>query len=132
MRPLILMAMCFVALLGLGCEEKIYAEPERRAKTKFEGVPIGANETELLRMLGEPYATIAHGSGGDEFIFRVVTTNETKMFKADKKGDWPQGLRVFAKCKLHGPAQYFVDGTVSALFVLDEGNRITCKDVFVS
>jgi len=52
--------------------------------------------------------------------------------RIDDRKAWPVELKVFSKCKLRAPADYFSDGKVRALFVFGNNESIVCKEIHAS
>ena len=124
-------ALVLLAVLSAGCEKAGESKTEIRSKQKFESLDIGARRAEVRRVFGRP-AGIVSEAGKTQVLYSRLKSREIFSVRIDDRKSWPVELKVFTKCKLRAPADYFVNGTVRALFVFGANESTVCKEIHVT
>jgi hypothetical protein len=124
-------ALAFVVLLTAGCEKSEQSKPEVKAKHKFESIANGRHRKDVRKVLGPP-SGIVYEAGKSKVLYSRRKTREIVSIELAERKTWPAELKVFSKCPLRAPADYFSDGKVKALFVFDTNESMVCKEVHVS
>jgi hypothetical protein len=125
-------AVCaFLVLLSAGCEKSEQSRTEIKAKHKFESISNGSHRKDLRKTLGPP-SGIVYEAGKSKVLYSRRKTREIVSIELAERKTWTTELKVFSKCALRAPADYFSDGKIKVLFVFDKNESVVCKEVHVS
>ena len=120
-----------LAVLAAGCDSGVEFSKESKAKHRFDSIGVGTPRTDLRSTLGPP-SGIVYEAGKTQLLYSRRKSREITSMEIDNRKTWPAELRVFSKCKLRAPADYFSDGKVKALFVFGNNESIVCKEIHTS
>jgi hypothetical protein len=127
--PLVLL---FAVALLPGCEESaVQSKSEIKVQHKFESIALGTRRADVRRTLGQP-AGIVYDAGKTQVLYSRRKTREITSVRIADRKSWPAELRVFSKCPLRAPADYFSNGTVRGLFIFGPDESMVCKEIVVS
>jgi hypothetical protein len=104
---------------------------DAKAKHRFDSISVGTQRSDLRSKLGQP-SGIVYEAGKTQLLYSRRKSREITSMQIDNRKTWPAELRVFSKCKLRAPADYFSDGKVRALFVFGSNESIICKEIHPS
>jgi hypothetical protein len=127
-------ATYLVVLLGVltaGCDSPVQFSKDAKTKHRFDSITVGTQRTDLRSKLGQP-SGIVYEAGKTQLLYSRRKSREITSMQIDNRKTWPAELRVFSKCKLRAPADYFSDGKVRALFVFGSNESIICKEIHPS
>lgn len=124
-------AFALLAVIAPGCDSPVESQKAAKAKHRFESVTIGTHRADLRSRLGLP-AGIVYDAGKTQLLYSRRKSREITSMEIEDRRTWPAELRVFSRCKLKAPADYFSDGKVKALFVFGNNESIVCKEIHVS
>jgi hypothetical protein len=131
-----LCALWLAVALLVGCEEKpaeskAQIKVATKAKQKFESIAIGTSRDDVRNSLGQP-AGIIYDAGKTQVLYSRRKTREITSIRIGDRKTWPVELKVFSKCTLRAPADYFSNGGVSALFIFGPDESTVCKEIHAS
>lgn len=124
-------AFALLAVIAAGCDSPVEFKKAAKSEHKFDSITLGTPRTDLRNALGAP-SGIVYEAGKTQLLYSRRKSREITSMEIDDRRTWPAELRVFSKCKLRAPADYFSDGKVKALFIFGNNESIVCKEIHIS